>query len=35
MAEELEKIQIAKARANGAKGSLPLRRTSETMGVLL
>jgi hypothetical protein len=35
MAEELEKIPIAKARANAVKGSLPPRRTSETMGVLL
>src|SRR5262249_16333702 len=35
MADELEKIQIAKARANVVKGSLPPRRTSETIGVLL
>jgi hypothetical protein len=35
MAEELEKIQIANASANAVKGSLPPRRTSETMGVLL
>jgi hypothetical protein len=35
MADELEKIQIANARANAVKGSLPPRCTSETIGVLL